>query len=123
MVYMHIKISGHHVGVSPELELSVHEKLAKVERHFDHINSMQVIFSKENHHTDSSYDGRKGLANHKAEVILRVPGSELFAQATADTLKTTLDLLVAKLDRQIVRHKERLKSHNNQTHHQQFALE
>lgn len=108
---MHIKISGHHVNVSAALESSVREKLAKVERHFDHINSMQVIFSKENHHSDSSYDGRRGLANHKAEVILRVPGCELFAQATADTVQTTLDLLVDKLDRQIVRHKERLKSH------------
>ncbi len=120
---MHIKISGHHVSVSPEMESSVHEKLAKVERHFDQINSMQVIFSKENHHSDPSYDGRKGLANHKAEVILRVPGSELFAQATANTVQTTLDLLADKLDRQIVRHKERLKSHSNETHHQQFALE
>ena len=42
---MHIKISGHHITVTPAIEASILEKFARVERHFDHINSMQVVLS------------------------------------------------------------------------------
>lgn len=101
---MHIKISGHHITVTPAIEASIVEKFARVERHFDHINSMQVVLSLDNHHTDFSH---KGQANHKAEVILRVPGAELFAQACADDMYASIAMLSEKLDRQVKRHKER----------------
>jgi putative sigma-54 modulation protein len=45
MVIMQMIISGHHVEVTQALKEYVHNKLAKVERHFDHITSMQVILS------------------------------------------------------------------------------
>lgn len=69
---MHIKISGHHITVTPAIEASILEKFARVERHFDHINSMQVVLSLDNHHSDCSH---KGQLNHKAEAIcgFRVP--------------------------------------------------
>jgi len=62
---MQIKISGHHVSVSPEMESSVHDKLAKVERHFDHINSMQVIFSKENHQSPTAHREAETAKAHR----------------------------------------------------------
>lgn len=101
---MHIKISGHHITVTPAIEASILEKFARVERHFDHINSMQVVLSLDNHHSDCSH---KGQLNHKAEAILRVPGAELFAQAYADDMYASIAMLSEKLDRQVKRHKER----------------
>jgi putative sigma-54 modulation protein len=100
--FMHIKISGHHVSVTPAMEASICDKLARVERHFDQINSMQVVLSLDNHHTSCSH---KGQHNHKAEAILRVPGAELFAQASADDMYASISMLCEKLDRQILRHK------------------
>jgi putative sigma-54 modulation protein len=104
MVFMQINISGHHVSVTPAMEASIHDKLARVERHFDHINSMHVVLSLDNHHTSCSH---KGQYNHKAEAILRVPGAELFAQASADDMYASIAMLCEKLDRQILRHKGR----------------
>jgi putative sigma-54 modulation protein len=101
---MHIKISGHHISVTPAIEASIYEKFARVERHFDHINSMQVVLSLDNHHNDCSH---KGQMNHKAEAILRVPGAELFAHAFADDMYTSIAQLSEKLDRQVKKHKER----------------
>lgn len=101
---MQIKISGHHITVTPAIEASVLEKFARVERHFEQINSMQVVLSLDNHHTDCSH---KGHQNHKAETILRVRGAELFAQACADNMYASIALLSEKLDRQVKRFKER----------------
>ena len=42
MVIMQMIISGHHVEVTQALKEYVHNKLAKVERHFDHITDFCV---------------------------------------------------------------------------------
>ncbi|XID75353.1 ribosome hibernation-promoting factor, HPF/YfiA family [Alkanindiges sp. WGS2144] len=101
---MHIKISGHHISVTPAIEASILEKFSRLGRYFDQINSMQVVLSRDNHRHDCS---RKGQQNHKAEAILRVPGAELFAQACADDMYTSIAMLSEKLNRQVKRHKER----------------
>ena len=86
----------------------VHEKLAKVERHFDQIHSMKVLLSLDNHHTEVSH---KGQDNHKAEAILRVSGTEIFVQATADDMYASISKMADKLDRQIRKLNKKLKSH------------
>lgn len=106
---MQISISGHHVSVTPALQASIHEKLAKVERHFDHINSMKVLLSLDNHHTEKTH---KGQHNHKAEAILRVPGAELFAHASGDDMYSSIARMAEKLDRQIRKYKSKIKSHH-----------
>lgn len=101
---MHIKMSGHHVSVTPALEASICDKLARVERHFDQIHSLHVVLSLDHHPTHIRH---KGQHNHKAEAILRVSGIELFAQASSDDMYTSIAMLYDKLDRQILRHKAR----------------
>lgn len=105
---MQISISGHHVSITDALKTHIEEKLAKVERHFDHINSLQVILSLDNHHNETTH---KGQNNHKAEAILRVPGSEVFAQANADDMYQSISQMADKLDRQVRKHKNKLKNH------------
>lgn len=101
---MQISISGHHVSVTPALEASIHEKLACVERHFEQIQSVKVWLSRDSHHSDCSHRGHQ---NHKAEAILRVPGAELFASACADDMYASIQQMSQKLDRQLLRHKQR----------------
>lgn len=105
---MQIKITGHHISITPALEKTVNDKLAKVARHFDHINSMQVKLSLDNHHSESTHKGQK---NHKAEVILRVPGQEIFVHVTDDDMYQSINKVAKKLDRKIRKHKNKLKSH------------
>ena len=75
MVIMQMIISGHHVEVTQALKEYVHNKLAKVERHFDHITSMQVILSIEK------------LAQ-KAEATIRISGAELFANTESGRVES-----------------------------------
>ena len=44
---MQIKLSGHHVEITQALHDYVHDKLERIERHFDNVTSAQVILSVE----------------------------------------------------------------------------
>lgn len=92
---MQMVISGHHVEITQALKDYVGSKLEKVERHFDHITSMQVILSIDK-------------LVQKAEATIRIAGAELFANAESSDMYAAIDLLSDKLDRQIVRHKEKI---------------
>lgn len=91
---MQMVISGHHIEVTQALKEYVHNKLERVERHFDHITSLQVILSIDK-------------LVQKAEATIRIAGAELFANAESPDMYAAIDLLTDKLDRQIVRHKEK----------------
>ena len=45
---------------------------------------------------------------YKAEARIAVKGDDLFAEAGAETMYAAIDALVDKLERQLVRHKEKL---------------
>ena len=71
---MQIKLSGHHVEITPALHDYVHDKLERIERHFDSATSAQVILSVEK-------------LRQKAEATIHVAGNELFADAVDDEAK------------------------------------
>ncbi|MCZ0944475.1 MAG: ribosome-associated translation inhibitor RaiA, partial [Gammaproteobacteria bacterium] len=45
--------------------------------------------------------------SQKAEATAHVSGAELFADAVADDLYAAIDMLLDKLDRQVIKHKEK----------------
>jgi len=92
---MQLSISGHHVDVTEALKNYVSEKFEKLERHFDHITNVHVVLSVEK-------------VIQKAEATAHVSGAELFADATSDDMYAAIDALTDKLDRQLLKHKEKL---------------
>lgn len=96
---MNLNISGHHIEVTPAIREYVTNKLDRVIRHFDHVTSVNVILSVEK-------------LEQKAEITLHVKGKDIFADAVDGDLYAAIDLLVDKLDRQVVKHKEKLSDHN-----------
>jgi putative sigma-54 modulation protein len=52
----------------------------------------------------------------KAEVTLRVKGRDIFVEQSHEDLYAAIDQLMDKLDRQVVRHKDRLQEHHHATH-------
>lgn len=92
---MQIKLSGHHVEITQALHDYVHDKLERIERHFDNVTSAHIILSVEK-------------LNQKAEATIHVAGNELYADAVDEDMYAALDALIDKLDRQIKRHKEKL---------------
>lgn len=95
---MQINITGHHVDLTPSIHEYVDSKFAKLERHFDHITNVQVTLTVEQQ-------------RQEAEATVSIAGGELFAKSEADKLYAAIDGLIDKLDRQIIKHKEKLKSH------------
>ena len=101
---MNLTISGHHLDVTPALRNYLTTKLDRITRHFDQVVGVKVLLSVEN-------QKEKEKRQH-AECSVRVKGSDLFAESAHEDLYAAVDELVDKLDRQVVRHKNRLQDHH-----------
>ncbi|EXJ12717.1 MULTISPECIES: ribosome hibernation promoting factor [Nitrincola] len=95
---MQINITGHHVELTESLNDYVHTKFERLERHFDNITNVQVTLSIEKQ-------------RQKAEATMHLAGGEVFAQSENEDMYAAIDALVDKLDRQVIKHKEKMKSH------------
>lgn len=102
---MNLTISGHHLEVTPALRTYVTTKLDRIKRHFDQMVDVKVLLTVENQ--------KEKERRQKAECNIRVKGIDLFAESTHEDLYAAVDELVDKLDRQVVRHKDRLQSHHH----------
>ena len=96
---MNLIISGHHLDVTPASHDYVVAKLARVMRHFDQVVDAVVILAI-NSHTEKK-------TRQKAEISLRLKGKIIFVASASSSLYAAVDALVDKLDRQILRYKER----------------
>jgi putative sigma-54 modulation protein len=94
---MQLQITGHHVEVTEALKNYVNDKFAKLERHFDQVIDTHVILQVEK------------LAQ-KAEATVQVNGAKLFAEDTQEDLYAAIDALIDKLDRQLLRHKDKIQN-------------
>jgi putative sigma-54 modulation protein len=99
---MNLIIHGHHVEVTPALRGYVESKVERIRRHFDHVIEADVLLSVED------------KLRQKAEITLRVRGSALHAESTDADMYAAIDVLMDKLDRQVLRHKDRVKNHAHQ---------
>jgi putative sigma-54 modulation protein len=102
---MNLTISGHHLEVTPALRMYVTNKLDRIVRHFDQLVDVKVLLTVEK---QKAKDGRQ-----KAECNIHVKGSDMFAESSHADLYAAVDELVDKLDRQVVRHKDRVQSHHH----------
>ncbi len=96
---MQINLTGHHVDLTDSLRDYVHDKFEKLERHFDHLTSIHVVLGVEK-------------LRHKAEATIHMNGNSVFADATQEDMYAAIDLLLDKLDRQVLKYKEKLKDHH-----------
>jgi putative sigma-54 modulation protein len=95
---MQINLTGHHVDITESLRSYVDTKFSKLERHFDHISNVHVILNVEK-------------LNQKAEATMHLSGAEVFASSQDPDMYAAIDSMIDKLDRQVIRHKEKLKKH------------
>jgi putative sigma-54 modulation protein len=95
---MNLIIHGHHLEVTPALRSYVLDKLGRIRRHFDNVIDVDVVLSVDK-------------LQQKAEITLRVRGSALHAESVEPDLYASIDAMMDKLDRQVLRHKDRVKDH------------
>ena len=105
---MNLNITGHHIEVTPAIHDYVYAKLDRVIRHFDYVTSAHVILS-----VDKLYQ--------KAEVTLHVKGKDIFADSIESDLYAAIDTLADKLDRQVLKYKEKNSNHAHEGHKRQSA--
>ncbi|AZG34858.1 MULTISPECIES: ribosome hibernation promoting factor [Shewanella] len=95
---MDINLTGRHVEITESLREYVNGKFSKLERHFDQIHNVHVVL-----HVDK--------LQQKAEAKIHVNGAEIFAMSENTDMYAAIDALIDKLDRQVIKHKEKYTKH------------
>ncbi|MCL1038582.1 ribosome hibernation promoting factor [Shewanella corallii] len=95
---MQINLTGHHIEITDSLREYVENKFTKLERHFEQINNVHVVLNVEK-------------LQQIAEAKLNLNGGEVFATSEHSDMYAAIDALIDKLDRQVIKHKEKLTKH------------
>lgn len=96
---MRIETHGQQIEVTPALRDYVQTRLARLDRHFDPPMEVRVLLSLD-------------PPDHRAEATVGLVGRTLHADATAADMYAAIDLLTDKLDRLLVKHKEKMVDHH-----------
>jgi putative sigma-54 modulation protein len=91
---MNLHLSGHHVDVTPAMRDYVTNKFTRLTRHFDHVIDVNVILSVEK-------------LEQRIEANVHLRGKDIFCESSDADMYAAIDALVDKLDRQILKHKEK----------------
>ena len=92
---MNLNLTGNHLDITPAIRDYVIAKLDRITRHFDHVIDVQVVMS-------------VAKLRHKVEANLHARGKDIHVEAVELDMYAAIDALVDKLDRQVVKHKEKL---------------
>ena len=98
---MNLKISGHHLAITPAIHDYLQDKLAKISRHFEQVMDVDIILSVDK-------------LDQKAEAKVHLSGKDLFCESIDSDMYAAIDGLADKLDRAVLKHKEKLVDHHNQ---------
>lgn len=91
---MNLNLSGHHLEITPAIREHVVNKIEKIKRHFDNLIDVNVVLSVEK-------------LKQKAEANVHLSGKTIFVECDDTNLYVAIDNLIEKLDRQIIKHKEK----------------
>ena len=97
---MNLNLTGHQLPITPAIRQYLSSKLERITHHFDHVIDVNVIMSVDK-------------LQQKVEATVHVRGRDIFCEATAHDMYAAIDGLVDKLDRTILRHKEKTLSHRH----------
>jgi putative sigma-54 modulation protein len=97
---MQITISGHQVEITGPLRDYCSEKIGRIQKHFDHMTTTNIVL-----HVEKN--------RHTAEATIHAKGAKLHANAEGADMYAAIDSLADKLDRQVLKHKEKLTNHRN----------
>jgi putative sigma-54 modulation protein len=93
---MNLNMTGHHVDITPSMRAYVSSKMSRINRHFDHVIDVNMILTVEK-------------LRQKIEANVHLSGKDIFVESEDADMYAAIDLLIDKLDRQIIKHKEKIK--------------
>jgi ribosome hibernation promoting factor len=95
---MNLTPTGHHLEITPAIRAYVVNKLDRVARHFDHVIDVNVVLCVDK-------------LQQIVEANVHVRGKEIRAESAEPDMYAAIDALADKLDRQVIKHKEKLTDH------------
>ena len=99
---MKVQIQSIHFNADQKLLEYIQAKLDKLDKYFDHITDAQVFLK---------VTKPEVRQNKVVEIKVNVPGEALLATETGDKFEEATDLAIENLKRQVVRFKEKIRSH------------
>ena len=94
---MNLNMTGHHLEITPSIRDYVSAKMIRINRHFDHVIDVNMILTVEK-------------LQQKIEANVHLSGKDIFVESESPDMYAAIDLLIDKLDRQIIKHKEKVKN-------------
>ena len=91
---MNLHLTGHHLEITPSIRDYVLDKLGRINRHFDHLIDVTVVMTVEK-------------LDQRVEASVHLSGKDIHVEAHDGDMYAAIDGLIDKLDRQVLRHKER----------------
>lgn len=100
---MQVQVSGHQIEITPALRDYVDARRERLARRFDHLTSLNVVLEVE-----------KNRLVNRAEGTLAAAGRVLHADAVDGDMYAAIDALFDKLDAQVRKHKDKLRTHGRE---------
>ena len=98
---MNLNLSGHHLEITPAIRDYVVSKLERISRHFDHVIDVNVIMSVDK-------------LNQKIEANVHLRGKDIHVESIEEDMYAAIDSLIDKLDRQVLKYKEKFEGRRNE---------
>lgn len=101
-----IQITGKNLELTEPLKQDVNAKFQKLGKHFPKLMEIHVTLSVER------IDHRE---QHKAKAHVILPKGNIVAEESSDDMYASIDVLIDKLNTQIIKHKEKIKGASGDT--------
>ncbi|MEN3038484.1 MAG: ribosome-associated translation inhibitor RaiA [Candidatus Kryptonium sp.] len=98
---MAVRITGHHVEMTEQIKTYIEKEITRLDKFFNGIIDTEVILRQDTKH------------NHlkEAEILVKVYEHKLTAKATDPDILKAFDKSLTKVERQLIKFKDKLKSH------------
>jgi len=97
---MNLHLTGHQLPITPAIREYISGKLERLTHHFDNVIDVSVVLSVEK-------------LQHRIEATVHLRGRDIFCECSAQDMYAAIDSLIDKLDRTILKHKEKTLSHRH----------
>ena len=96
---MRVVVNGRNIEITDAIKSYAKEKFGKVLNHYDQIQMIELTLSVVKNPSVNE--------KHQAEVICNLPSQNIVSEEKAESMYAVIDLLADKLDRQIIKYKDK----------------
>ena len=96
---MNFNIIGRHFEITPALKEHIKNKFTKIKNHFEDVIEVKFILSVEK-------------LDHIIDATLHLPHLDINAKSIDEDMYKSIDLVINKLNKQVIKYKEKYKDHH-----------